>query len=164
MKRMNHPGNLFSSWSLGFSGWKLLFLIFSYVFASSCWFLLYFPRFFHPGDPINPARLVFRATQRVEEGEALCVAPMSRTGTVSWPQEGNWAPHHRGGTPVHLPGAPKKRTNRNIRILLPNCSVKIRVLKLRCLAFPGVLEGLGSFGRLVGTISTYCQGPQDEKT
>ena len=33
---------------------KAIFPIFSKVFAIFCWFLLYFPRFFHPGDPVNP--------------------------------------------------------------------------------------------------------------
>ena len=33
---------------------------------------------------------------------------------------------------------------------LPIFSVKFRALKLRFLAFPGVLEGLGRSGRLVG--------------
>ena len=33
---------------------KNIVLIFSLVFASFCWLLLYFPSFFHPGDPDNP--------------------------------------------------------------------------------------------------------------
>ena len=49
MKRMNHPNNRFSSWSLGLLGWKWCFLICSKAFASFCCFFLYFPKFFHPG-------------------------------------------------------------------------------------------------------------------
>ena len=32
----------------------LLFLVFFLLFVSFCYILLYFPRFFHPGDPVNP--------------------------------------------------------------------------------------------------------------
>ena len=55
MKRMNHPNNPFSSWSLGLSGWMPFVPICSLVFASCCWFLLYFSRFFHPRGPVNTA-------------------------------------------------------------------------------------------------------------
>ena len=52
---------------------------------------------------------------------------------------------------------PKKRIDKEYKdfpIFVPgNC----RVLKLRFLVFPGVLEGLGRSGRLVGTSST-CPG------
>ena len=61
--------------------------------------------------------------------------------------------------PTSLPDLPKpSRTpgkSQTPELLNPIFSRKNRVLKLRFLIFPGVLEGLGSSGDLVGTISTY---------
>ena len=50
---------------------------------------------------------------------------------------------------------PPKGMNKEIRYLFFICSEHVRVLKRVFLAFPGILEGLGSSGGLVGTISTY---------
>ena len=51
-------------------------------------------------------------------------------------------------------GVPPKGIDKEYKDFFVIFSVKIRVLEGFCV-FPGVLEGLGSSGRLVGTISTY---------
>ena len=52
-------------------------------------------------------------------------------------------------------GVPQKGVSKEYKDLFPIVSLKCRVLKLKFLAFPRFLEGLGSSGGLVGTISTY---------
>ena len=49
----------------------------------------------------------------------------------------------------------KKGTNKESKNLFPDVCSKISDSKTGVLLFPGVLEGLGSSGSLVGTISTY---------
>ena len=53
------------------------------------------------------------------------------------------------------PNRANKGINKDIKYFFLIRSVNIRVLYNRCLVFPGVLEGLGSSGRLIGTFSTY---------
>ena len=50
---------------------------------------------------------------------------------------------------------PQKGIDQEIDYVFRICSGHVRVQKLRFLAFPRVLEGLGSSGRLIGSISTY---------
>ena len=52
-------------------------------------------------------------------------------------------------------GPPPKGVIKANKDFFSNFSIIFRAQKLRLLAFPGVLEGLGSSGGLVGTISTY---------
>ena len=57
---------------------------------------------------------------------------------------------------------PFKGINKDMKGNLCNFYINIRVLKTDFRLWPEVLEGLGSSGRLVGTISTYpgtCQCP-----
>jgi len=50
---------------------------------------------------------------------------------------------------------PFKGINKEIEIVVSDFYRTFRVQKLWFFVFPEVLEGLGSSGRLVGTISTY---------
>merc|ERR1712139_317082 len=57
---------------------------------------------------------------------------------------------------------PFKGMNKEIKGFLSNFYIKFRVQKQKFWLSPEVLEGLGSSGRLVGSISTYpgtCQCP-----
>ena len=57
---------------------------------------------------------------------------------------------------VYLPGVVlKKKVYKEYKDLSPKCSAKNRVLNLGFWLSPGVLDGLGSSGGLVGIISTY---------
>ena len=64
-----------------------------------------------------------------------------------WSLEGNQS--------IHPGGSPKKGINKEYKGFFRIFSVKFQVLKLGFWLFLGVLEGLGSSGKLVGTISTY---------
>ena len=62
---------------------------------------------------------------------------------------------HRSG-PSPRGGAPQKGIGKEHQDLFPNlCSKNSGLTNLDFLFFPGVLEGLGRSGGLVGTISTY---------
>ena len=115
-----------------------MFLIyFPYIFASFCYVLLHFPRFFHPRGPVNTAQWSSRSTV------------LACTPTISWPLEGYRAlflikpygksgPSARGGPKI----GPKKGINKANKDFSPICSPTILVLKLDFLAFP---QGPGGF-------------------
>ena len=58
-----------------------------------------------------------------------------------------------GGKQIPLMG-PIKLINKENKYLILTVSLTVRLLKHKFLASPSVLEGLGSSGRLIGTIST----------
>ena len=80
----------------------------------------------------------------------------TRPGLATGRQPGAFYENSYGSSWSISPGgSPKKGKNKEYKDFSPICSVKIRAQKLVFLDFPGVLEGLGSSGRLIGTISTF---------
>ena len=125
MKRMNHPNNPFSS------GWKVFFLIISVVFASFYWFLLYFPRFFHPRGPVSSARCtgcqVWTQMLRIPSSETIGGPGRLDACPLLGPPKrnmGNFAPRvapKKANRKFPPNRAPPKGINKEINYFVRNC-------------------------------------------